>query len=1230
MPTLEEMRAEINRLLPDVETPQFVKNIQTAYQNMPGSQLVRPLAETAATFGSSLAAFVPAHLYGMAKGIQSGEYGQSTKKAQEEASKALQAMTYKPRTEAGQSMVESIEAIPRTLTGSHMGSGPMAEIWKAPIRISPSDVQVMGARGINAAREIGDIPRDFSAAQSGLTRLNAYNEPTYGARMQGVAEDIGDVMARRQAMRSEEGAPVLSGFGTFTDLVPDPRMYAVKPKGGNWPTNLGSTAPLSEQGLIGKRLAKDQLQDKELEIERLFEEQLEIYDKENGTRLKNYYNQKYWDEPSKGPTKLDRMNSFIYDTNEGFKGTDQPLLPTLDRIQKSIPIFNQWVMGPYQKYMRNQMATGLSTDPLLQVINEANIPLSRLFRSNDELDTNKHTAEAEERRLLAIEQLERSGVDPTQPQFQDVGRVTATTPVGQQYENVLDYDISLGTPRQYGPVTFPFASKLDPKSTVYDVTFSRPRSQSGFKDIKSNVLEGLISGKYDPEKISNLAPSVVVQDMIKDYQNKLKEQQKNEQLIETYRVERAKQLQTDSDFPDGSKMVVFNKASYDADPDMLKRDFGQITKDLNQCIGAGCHGTRDYPGHGPALEPHTGRPPRGATGELSYQSYYDMVKDDNGEIISLVDPNSKYQFTIQAKYDRPSLTLNEQVTIAESWILQHAPDYLSKFKEDIKTHGSRGHALAGAERVFPEIKNIIQQSQVVKKNITQMRGADNGEVAPAYEQHVTNWLNQNADVINRVSDLEQIPGVLDLTDRSSYVIDKLTDYQPDWDFDTLEKFLETVKNEKLLPRFFGAYDIENLANERKIDLTEAPSRELSPFEKESIVDEFDRFILNKPDSLHAVNNFNQENNLNLLLGNPIRYDLPVDIHRKLVKMILSDNQSLINSVADQIGNFVIKASVAGGLEIPVPFGLTTRQAADMFNILNRWYNKNPRKDSGIWGGFKDDVQRHPNPFDEVKLKEFLARPDNFDLIKRDLDLFFQREERPGTYDVPQVNEDIAILMGNQEPEAKIPLEMHMRLVKALLNQDDNSRVIRNSLSKLNNGEEIHGLNDAQRANVFNMLSQWVERYPLNDIEPKGEQQLRPVAAPRQEDALVNVIRDMEPEPAQQLPFDRPEFPGPLGQNMRDYFDGYAHNAPENMIEPYATETRILMGSQRPEARLPIGVHRVIVEALLDQDNRTNIIRQAINGLQLGNTVNGIALTPPQAENALNILIDWTERFPLNE
>jgi hypothetical protein len=456
-----------------------------------------------------------------------------------------------------------------------------------------------------------------------------------------------------------------------------------------------------------------------------------------------------------------------------------------------------------------------------------------------------------------------------------------------------------------------------------------------------------------------------------------------------------------------------------------------------------------------------------------------MVKDGSGEIISLVDPNAKYQFTIQAKYDRQSLTREEQKTIAESWIMQHAPDYLVKFNEYLKSTNT--YALAMAKNEFPEIDNIIKQSEFVKKNITQMRGADNGEVAPEYEQHVTDWLNENADVINRVSDLNQVPGIIDLTDRLPSVIDKLTDYEPEWDVDALQKFVETVKNEKSLPRFFGAADIEILASERNIDLTEAPPKELSPFEKDSILEEFDRYILKQPDSLHADNNFIQEDNLNLLLGNPIRYDLPVDMHRKLVKMILSNDQSLINSVADQTRNYIIKRAAAGE-DAPTPFGLTGSQATDMFNMLNGWYNRNPREDSGIWGGFEDDAQRHPNPFDEVKLKEALIRPSNVDLIKRDLRLFIENNMRPSMYDTSQVNEDILILMGRPTEQAKIPSALHMRLVEALLNQDDpnTTRQIRNTLTRLRNGENITNLTDAQASNVLEMLSAWTERYPLNE------------------------------------------------------------------------------------------------------------------------------------------------------
>jgi hypothetical protein len=944
----------------------------------------------------------------------------------------------------------------------------------------------MGARGINAAREIADIPRDFRAAQSGLTRIGAYDKPTYGAKLQNVAEDIGDVLARRQALRSEEGETSLPKVDYLRDLIVDPNAYAIKPKGGNWPTTLGSTEALSTQRNTGRRLAEAQYnQDNFDDIRDIFELQLYHYDKQNGTNLSREYVRNYLDEPEKGDTRLDRIKAFIFDINESLKQQDQPLLPSLDKIEKAIPTFNQWVMGPYQKYMRNEQATGLATDPLLAVINQAEIPLHSLFPSARERDYMDPDV-AERYRQAAIKRFQKDEtIDLTQPQYANVGKQTATTPIGKEYENYLDTDIGvLVSPLVLDKQRYPFVQKLNLDAPIFDVQYSIPEGKTGFKDIQNYVLEGLLSGKYNPEKISNLPPHVVVQDMLKDYQNKLKEEQRNQEAMQTYRKERVKQLQTVSDYPDGSKMVVFNKASYDADPQMLIRDFGQITKDLNQCIGAGCHGTPDYPGHGPALEPHTGRPPRGSTGALSYQSYYDMVKDDRGEIVSLVDPDAKYQFTIQIKYEKYALSQKEQETIAESWITQNAPNYLDAFL-GLKNDVGGGTALSSAMRAYPEIKQIItdQNKANFRKNITQMRGADNGNVAPEYEDHVFEWLNDNADQLDGIDDLDQIPGILDLNRSTSYLTDKVTEYGIAYDIDTVENFIDKLKEENALPRFFYPGDVESIANDRGVDLTQPPLKELSPFDRQTVLDEFDRYILNQLDSLYAQDNLQDKfvNDINLLIGNPIRYDLPIDMHRKLVKMILSDNYSLINSVADQLRSYVMKNAVAGGLEIPKPFGLTDSQATAMFNILNNWYNKHPRKEEqGIWAGYEKDTEDHPNPFDEVKLKEQLIRPSNADLIERDLRLWIEDNMRPGMYDVPQVNEDILILMGSANPEAKIPTQMHMKLVKALLNQDDNARQIRNSLARLQDGEEVPGLTKPQLDNIQTMLEKWVERYPLAD------------------------------------------------------------------------------------------------------------------------------------------------------
>jgi len=219
--------------------------------------------------------------------------------------------------------------------------------------------------------------------------------------------------------------------------------------------------------------------------------------------------------------------------------------------------------------MQNQMGTGISTDPLLALINQAEIPLHSLFptaREGDSLDPDI----VEKKRKNALERFKLNDVDVTQPAYQNIGKVTATTPVGREYEDYLDMEIALSAPMMLDKAKFPFAEKLDPYSIVYDINYSRPEGKTGLPDIKNYVLEGLMSGKYDINKVSNLPPHVVVQDMIKDYQSKLKEEQKNKELIETYRHERAKQLQVDTEFPDGSRMVVFNKASYDADPIMLK------------------------------------------------------------------------------------------------------------------------------------------------------------------------------------------------------------------------------------------------------------------------------------------------------------------------------------------------------------------------------------------------------------------------------------------------------------------------------------------------------------------------------------------------------------------------------------------------------------------------------------------------------------------------------------
>jgi hypothetical protein len=145
--------------------------------------------------------------------------------------KVAEAIQYTPTSKMGQEVLEGASRLPQVVTGSEMGFGPLAEFY-VPRRafglerrpfLSPDDVRVMGSRAIETGRELRNVPEDFSAAKEGLRRESVFGGPTLGARTQGLFDEIGDVMARREMQG-------LSPIPGIPDVVsPQTRMYAVRP-----------------------------------------------------------------------------------------------------------------------------------------------------------------------------------------------------------------------------------------------------------------------------------------------------------------------------------------------------------------------------------------------------------------------------------------------------------------------------------------------------------------------------------------------------------------------------------------------------------------------------------------------------------------------------------------------------------------------------------------------------------------------------------------------------------------------------------------------------------------------------------------------------------------------------------------------------------------------------------------------------------------------------------------
>jgi hypothetical protein len=1042
-----QMRAQLNsdEALRQQQAAAQVKNnylsdptglAKFAMERMPGASFVQ---------GVMPSIFAPFQLAGSALyGAGNQAVNPQTANFNADTAKAMRAMQYTPPTQAGRDISEGIAKVGEAV-------GPLPELWvpQGGRRFTPGDLAVAGK---TVTQDIRNFPMDYANAKQGLTR----EYPTAGSRAAQFTDVAGD-LSRPLAEKAydmytnagrgveEYGIRPTSNLSGLMDAISP--MYAVKPKGGNWPTNLGSTLPLKEQGQFGEHLSSVQYDDpvavftnqlekhypRGMDNRQLLADFEDYRTKRIGLALDPNSPDRYLSNEELSKKIADEFAELYNTKRIGAADIDPDFnkpLHTASQIADVLPAYNSWVMGPYQKYITNQMGTGLATDPLLQAVNEGGIPLKEIFGLRRDPSDYLMEKGANRRRDFAKE-LTDYGNKPEVIENTPIGQTTATTPEGLQYENVLDAQLYPKGPYAFkddggGTDRFPVVGKLDRDTLITDF-LSQPDEETGFSNMRKQVFKDLLAGNIDTAKLSNVTPATITRQMIKDKIAEFKEAQLSKKGAAEWIPKRAASMPTAMAFDDGSKMTIITPEMANADEAMTARDLGQITIDLNQCVGAGCHATQDYPGHGPYLVPHTGKPPRGKV-EYDKYNYLKRLKKGDIEIASLKDPEGVSQATIKLDLEKRSLTNRDREGIIYEWILQNHPNQIDEFSTDINRRG-QDSAVRSAISKFDELRDVLANSPIANiKSVTEMKGKDNGDIKEEYIPQMVQWLNSMGNDLDNVRDLNHLPNVGDLT-RTYDTLGNIMDNHSHWDVNTVENFLDKVTDEKLLPRFFTADDFALKATELGIDLSEPPKRKGTQATQE------------------AYEKLSQQ--LRLTYEDPYL-------------------QEYINGDPDVV-----------------------------YSINN-------------------DIYSHPQQYG---VGDFLG----------------------------------------------------------------------------------------------NTIIQAVQRLENEGLHTPGRE-------------LENVAQQFEAEPEQQLPFDRPEFPEALSQNIHDYLEGNAHNVPENMIEPYATDMRILMGSQRPIARLPLPLHRAAVEILLDQDNHTDSIRESIQRFQQGNAF----LTEPQAENMLNMLISWTERYPLNE
>jgi hypothetical protein len=298
------------------------------------------------------------------------------------------ALSQPPTTPVGQMFEESLAKAMDVAKVPHMGllARPAG---RRPV-VTPNDVRVMGAEATRVGRQIGDIPSDFANAQSGLTRMDPVtNQPTYGAKLQGVAEGIGDLAQSRR----DAGMSLVPGVPDI--FTPETSMYAVRPKGSRLvtPTRTSADPNFTYQfdptgDVLKREFARPYSTDIEpVELQGIAESTQSKMPNARAAEqaFTNYSNQrmgemfpdapdsfqaqeafraKYSTPESQAQLQLQLLDDFIAQTPEG---QTSGLVRPAELEQRHIAA-TKWLAGPFSNYIDRNLGT--AGDPLVKLASQ--------------------------------------------------------------------------------------------------------------------------------------------------------------------------------------------------------------------------------------------------------------------------------------------------------------------------------------------------------------------------------------------------------------------------------------------------------------------------------------------------------------------------------------------------------------------------------------------------------------------------------------------------------------------------------------------------------------------------------------------------------------------------------------------------------------------------------------------------------------------------------------------